>query len=223
MRRWLAENALSLFFFAILVTSLIGQMFAGQRVYNEDAAAHGDPAISFGDYVLSSHFGQAMLENWQSEYLQFSLLILATIWLIQKGSTESSEESGRESPQKQKLGGYADEGAAAWAKLPGGFRRWLFSWSLLLVMFAIWIASWVGQSLTGWNEENNERMQHDESPIGWGDYIVSAQFWEDTLQNWQSEFLAAGSMAALSIYLRARGSAESKPVGESHQSTGVGG
>jgi hypothetical protein len=223
VRRWLFDNSLSLFFFTILVASIIGQMFTGQRVYNDDATSHGEPTVGFVDYVFSSHFGQALLENWQSEYLQFSLLIVTTIWLIQKGSTESSEESGRESLQKQKLGGYADEGAAGWAKLAGGVRRWVFSWSLLLVMTAIWIASWVGQSLTGWREENNERLQHDESPLRWGEYVVSAQFWEDTLQNWQSEFLAVGSMAVFSIYLRARGSAESKPVGESHESTGAGG
>jgi hypothetical protein len=90
-------------------------------------------------------------------------------------------------------------------------------------MGAIWIASWFGQSVTGWTQENEERRAHGEQAIGWLQYVGSAQFWEDTFQNWQSEFLAVGSMAVFSIYLRARGSSESKPVGEAHTSTGVGG
>jgi hypothetical protein len=90
-------------------------------------------------------------------------------------------------------------------------------------MAAIWIASWFGQSVTGWTQENSERAAHGEQGISWGEYLGSAQFWEDTLQNWQSEFLAVGSMAVFSIYLRARGSAESKPVGEPHDTTAASG
>ena len=223
MRRWLTENSLSLFFFVLLAGAVIGQAVAGHSVYNDEATSHDQPTVSFGRYVLSSHFGQALLENWQSEYLQFALLILATIWFFQRGSNESPTEPGRESDQKQKLGGYADEGAAKWAKLPGGFRRWLYSWSLLLVMTAIWIASWFGQFVTGLTQENNDRQAHEEAQLSRSEYLTSAQFWEDTLQNWQSEFLAVGSMAVFTIWLRARGSAESKPVGDSHYKTSEGG
>jgi hypothetical protein len=181
--RWLRDNSLSLFFFALLIGSLVGQAISGNEVYNDDAVAHDEPQIGFWRYVVSSHFGQAVLENWQSEYLQFTLFILATIWLYQKGSPESSEEPGRESDQRQKLGGYAPANAPRLAKRAGGLLRWLYSWSLLLVMAAIWIASWVGQSVTGWTEENNERAGHDEPTISWAQYLGSAQFWEDTLQN----------------------------------------
>jgi hypothetical protein len=134
--RWLRDNSSSVFFFAILVGSLVGQAISGNEVYNDEALAHNEPQIGFWRYVAGSHFGQALLENWQSEYLQFTLFILATVWLFQKGSPESPEEPGRESEQKQKLGGYAPENGPRLAKRKGGFLRWLYSWSLLLVMGA---------------------------------------------------------------------------------------
>jgi hypothetical protein len=221
--RWLRDNSLAVFFFAILLCSLVGQAISGNEVFNDEAAAHDEPQIGFWRYLASSHFGQALLENWQSEYLQVTLFILATVWLFQKGSPESPEEPGRESEQKQKLGGYAPANAPRLAKRKGGFLRWLYSWSLLLVMGAIWIASWFGQSVTGWTQENDERSAHGEPTISWAEYLGSAQFWEDTFQNWQSEFLAVGSMAVFSIYLRARGSSESKPVGEAHDTTAASG
>ena len=101
------------------------------------------------------------------------------------------------------------------------FRTWLFSNSLLLVMGAIWLASWLGQSVTGRVAYNAERFDHQQAAVSWWQYLGSPDFWNRTLQNWQSEFLAVGSMAVLSIYLRQRGSPESKPVGAPHTATGV--
>jgi len=222
MRR-LRENSLSIVFFAIFAASLFGQSLAGHRVYNEDAVLHGSETISYARYLVSSHFGQGVLENWQSEYLQFSLFILATIWLYQRGSNESKQakDMGLESEQRQKLGRHAGRGSPAWARHAGGFRRWLYSNSLLLVMTVIFFGSWFAQSVTGWSEYNQEQRDHDEPAVGWSSYATSADFWEDTLQNWQSEFLAVGSMAAFTIYLRQRGSPESKPVGARHDETGA--
>jgi hypothetical protein len=213
--RFFRDNSLSLFF--------LGQSLAGHSVYNEDALMHGSEPISYGRYLVSSHFGQAMLENWQSEYLQFALFILATIWLVQRGSNESKQlaDAGRESEYAQKLGRYAGPGAPRWARYPGGFRRWLFSNSLLLVMSTIFFGSWFAQSVTGWTEHNETLAEHDEPGVSWSAYVTGAEFWENSLQNWQSEFLAVGSMAALTIYLRQRGSPESKPVGARHDETGA--
>jgi hypothetical protein len=223
MRRALRDNSLSLVFLVLFLAALAGQSIAGHRLYNEDALAHGSETISYARYLVSSHFGQSVLENWQSEYLQFSLFILATIWLYQRGSNESKQakDLGLESDEKQKLGGHAGPGAPRWARLPGGFRRWLFSNSLLLVMTVIFLGSWFGQSVTGWSEYNNEQRDHGEQAVSWAGYVTSADFWEDTLQNWQSEFLAVGSMAVFTIYLRQRGSPESKPVGSRHDETGA--
>jgi hypothetical protein len=192
---------------------------------NEDALMHGSETVSYGRYLLSSHFGQAVLENWQSEYLQFALFILATIWLVQRGSNESKplNDIGRESEQKQKLGRHAGPNAPAWSRHTGGLRRWLYSNSLLLVMTVIFFGSWFAQSVTGWSYYNEEQDEHSEQAVSWTEYVLSADFWEDTLQNWQSEFLAVGSMAVLTIYLRQRGSPESKPVGSGHHETRCGG
>ena len=162
------------------------------------------------------------MENWQSEYLQFSLYIFGTIWLLQRGSPESKElgKAGRESEQAQLLGGHARRDSPAWAKV-AGFRRFVFSNSLLIVMTAIWLGSWLAQSIAGRAEYNSEQLSHQEEPLSWASYLGSADFWERTLQNWQSEFLAVGSMAILSVYLRQRGSPESKPVGAPHEATGM--
>jgi hypothetical protein len=223
MRRVLRDNSLSLAFLVLFLAALAGQSVAGHRLYNEDAAMHGSETISYARYLVSSHFGQAVLENWQSEYLQFSLFILATIWLYQRGSNESKQAAdlGLESDERQKLGSHAGPGAPRWARYPGGLRRLLYSNSLLLVMAAIFFGSWFAQSVTGWSEYNQEQREHHAAPVSWAGYVTGAEFWEDTLQNWQSEFLAVGSMAVFTIYLRQRGSPESKPVGARHDETGA--
>jgi hypothetical protein len=222
MPRAVRENGLSLAFFAFFVLALGGQSVAGWQDFNEEASAHDEESISYGRYLVSSSFGQAVLENWQSEYLQFTLYIFLTVWLIQRGSPESKQpgEEGRESDEDQRVGRHATASSPAWARARG-VRLWLLANSLLLVMAAIWLASWFVQSVTGWTDYNDDQRAHDEPTVGWAGYLGSARFWESTLQNWQSEFLAVGSMVVLSIYLRQRGSPESKPVGAPHSATGV--
>jgi hypothetical protein len=172
--------------------------------------------------VRSSEFGVDVLENWQSEYLQFSLFIFGTVWLLQRGSPESKElhKAGRESDEAQRVGPHARADSPRWANARD-FRRTLYENSLLIVMAAIWVASWFGQSITGVSEYNTDRLDHHQLPVSWFEYLGRPDFWEKTLQNWQSEFLAVGSMAILAVYLRQRGSPESKPVGAAHEATGV--
>jgi hypothetical protein len=222
MRRFARENSLSLFFLAIFLLALAGQGYAGWLDYNEEARTHGEPLISVWNYVTSSNFGNAVMENWQSEFLQFTLFILATVWLLQRGSPESKEldKPGLESDKEQKIGRHAQQDSPLWARV-GGARTWVYSNSLLLLMAGLWIGSWLAQSLTGWTDFNADQRDHGEGPVSWLGYIGSPHFWEATLQNWQSEFLAVGSMAVFAIYLRQRGSPESKPVGApSHDATG---
>jgi hypothetical protein len=220
MRAFLRDNGLAVFFFAILLASLAGQLIAGQRAFNEDAALHGSESISVSRYFLSSEFGRAVLENWQSEYLQFSLFVLATIWFVQRGSPESKDEAGTESDKDEQVGRFAPQRAPAWAKV-GGWRQVLYSYSLLILCSAIFVASWAGQSVTGWTEYNDEQVEHGAQTVSWTGYLHHPQFWEETFQNWQSEFLAVGSLVIFAVFLRARGSTESKPVGTPHDSTGV--
>jgi len=222
VRAFLKHNGLSIVFLVLFLGALVGQAFAGHADFNEDQLRHNDPTMSMGRYVVSSEFGVAVLENWQSEYLQFTLFILLTVWLLQRGSPESKElhKAGRESDKDQLVGEHANEDSPRWAKLEG-LPRVLYENSLLIVMAAIWVASWFAQSVTGVSEYNATRLDHHQAPVSWIDYLGRPDFWEKTLQNWQSEFLAVGSMAILAVYLRQRGSPESKPVGASHEATGV--
>jgi hypothetical protein len=221
-KKFVKENSLSLFFLVIFLAALVGQAIAGHSLYNEEALAHEEETISFWRYLSSSDFGNAVMENWQSEYLQFALFALATVWLLQKGSPESKEldKAGTESDKEQKIGRWADEDSPRWAKL-GGVRTAIYSNSLIIAMGLVFLGSWFAQSVTGWTEFNQEQHDHGEPRLSWLGYVGSSQFWEATFQNWQSEFLAVGSFAVLVVYLRQRGSPESKPVGASvHDATG---
>jgi membrane protein implicated in regulation of membrane protease activity len=222
MQRLWRENSLSLVFLLFFALAVAGQAFAGWHEFNDEALAHQEETISLGRYLTTSSFGNALLENWQSEYLQFTLYILLTVWFIQRGSPESKEpgEEGGESDEEQLVGEHARPDSPRWARA-GGWRLAVYSNSLIIVMASIWVLSWFGQSVTGWSEYNSDQLTHDEPTVSWLGYLGTAHFWESTLQNWQSEFLAVGSMAVLSIYLRQRGSPESKPVGQPHDSTGV--
>lgn len=216
------QNALSLSFGALFLLALIGQAFAGFAVTNQERTAHGTPVATFGEFITSSDFVVDVAENWQSEYLQFFLFILATIWLVQKGSPESKRpgDEGIGTDKEQLVGAGAAPDSPRWARA-GGWRRVVYSNSLLIVMGVVFILSWLAQCVAGTVVFNQEQVDHGLAPIDWWEYARSADFWNRTLQNWQSEFLAVGSMVVLSVYLRQRGSAESKPVGAPHDKTSI--
>jgi len=214
IKRFIRENSLSLFFLTIFLAALIGQAIAGHAAYNNEQLAHHDAAVGFWDYVTSSSFGQAVMENWQSEYLQFALFAVATVWLLQRGSPESKEldAAGTESDEEQMIGRHAREDSPALARY-GDWRTTLYSNSVIIAMALIFLGAWFAQSVTGMTAYNSDQADHGEPRLSWLSYVGSADFWEATLQNWQSEFLAVGSFAVLVVYLRQRGSPESKPVG----------
>lgn len=216
------EHALSLVFAAAFALTLVGQSIAGLFSYNEVQAAHGATTSNWIEYVTSSDFVVDVAENWQSEFFQFFLFILATVWFVQRGSPESKKvgDEGPGSDKDQLIGEYAQPDSPAWAKVRG-WRLWVYSNSLLITMGAIFILSWLAQAIAGTTVYNSEQALHGESAITLGQYMLSADFWNRTLQNWQSELLAVGCMVAFSIYLRQRGSAESKPVGVPHDQTSI--
>jgi hypothetical protein len=219
-RGFLRDNALSLAFLLLLVGSLLGQAISGVEGYNEEARTAGLQEISLWRYVTSSRFAVDTAENWQSEYLQFTVFIFLTIWLVQRGSSESKKpgDEGRETDKKQLVRRYAREDSPAWARA-GGWRTAVYSHSLLITMTAIFVLAWVAQAVAGRVAHNEERMRDFLEPLTLGQYIGSPDFWGRTFQNWQSEMLAIASMAVFSIYLRERGSPESKPVGLPHDET----
>jgi hypothetical protein len=222
VRRFLRDNSLSIVFLSLCVMALVAQAITGHAAFNAEQDQAQAPHISLWRYVFSSSFGVAVMENWQSEYLQFTLFIVLTVWLLQRGSPESKEldKAGGESDKDQRVGEYATPESPSWARV-GGIRQAVYENSLLIVMGGIWIGTWLAQSITGVVEFNAQRLASHQPPISWTDYVGNANFWERTLQNWQSEFLAVGSMAILAVYLRQRGSPESKPVGAPHGATGA--
>jgi hypothetical protein len=167
VKRALRNNGLSLFFLAIFLAALVGQAIAGSAEFNNEAIAHGSETKSLLSYVVSADFGQAVMENWQSEYLQFTLFIIATVWFVQKGSPESKKvgEVGTESDAEQKVVGRRH-----------GLKLFLYSNSLVIVMATIWIGSWLAQSLTGWRVYNEEALDHSEATLGWVQYVGTADF-----------------------------------------------
>ncbi|MBA2360941.1 MAG: hypothetical protein H0V79_08430 [Actinobacteria bacterium] len=219
-RRFLSENSLSVFFFVLFALTVVGQSFAGWLKFNDEQTVHGEPTVSFARFIGSSGFGADLLENWQSEWLQFWVFALATVWLIQKGSNESKtpEDAGLEDDEKQQVGQFAVEDSPRWARVKD-WRLHLYSNSFVIVMGVVFLATWIAQSFAAWTVYNDEQRTHEQPSVSWSQYFASSDFWERSLQNWQSEFLAVGTMVVFTIYLRQRGSPESKPVGAPHHET----
>ena len=218
---FLRDNSLGLVFGGLFAGTLVGQALSGAADFNAQQIANGLERVSLLDYVTSSSFGVDVMENWQSEYLQFFLYIFATVWLIQRGSAESKKpgEEGLESDKEQRIGRHADEDSPEWART-GGWRTVLFSRSLGLLMGGLFLLTWAASSVAGWAAYNSQQLSEREDPVSWLGYLGEADFWNRSFQNWQSEMLAVGSMAVFSVYLRQRGSPESKPVGVAHAVTG---
>ncbi|MFD9406509.1 DUF6766 family protein [Streptomyces sp. NPDC059989] len=220
--RFLRDNGLTLAFGIGFLLCLLGQAIAGHAELNSILEAQSLHPLSFPDYLFTSDFMVDVTENWQSEFLQFSLYIIGTVWLVQRGSPESKplDKAGTETDEEQRVGAHARADSPRWAAT-GGWRRGLYSRSLGLVMSLIFLLSWLAQSVTGAVAFNEEQLRQLQEPVGWTTYVTSAEFWNRTLQNWQSELLAVTAMVILSVYLRQRGSPESKPVGAAHAATGV--
>ena len=220
--RFLHDNSLTLVFGAAFLLTLVGQAASGLADVNNQLVAADLQPDSVAEYLTGSDFAVDVTENWQSEYLQFFLYIFGTVWLLQRGSPESKplDQVGPESDRAQKVGPHAtaDSPASAHSR---GLRGMLYARSLGIVMALFFLGSWLSQSITGTSAFNAGRLRDLQAPLAWSDYVFSADFWNRTLQNWQSELLAVASMAILSVYLRQRGSPESKPVGAAHTATGV--
>jgi hypothetical protein len=218
---FLRNNALSLAFGALFLITLVGQAISGVADFNAQQIADGLPQVGFLDYVTSSSFAVDVMENWQSEYLQFLLYILATVWLVQKGSSESKDpgDEGTQSDREQQIGRHANVDSPAWARI-GGWRTAVFSRSLGLLMGGLFLLTWAASAVAGWAAFNSEQLGQRQDPVSFAGYFGEADFWNRSFQNWQSEMLAVGSMAIFAVYLRQRGSPESKPVGVAHADTG---
>jgi hypothetical protein len=219
--RFIKDNSLSLGFGVLFLVTLVGQALSGVADFNAGRVSEGLEQIPLLRYVSSSSFAVDVMENWQSEYLQFFLYVFATVWLVQRGSAESKEpdKTGTETDEEQKVGQHAREDSPPWVRA-GDWRTTVFSRSLGLLMGTLFLLTWVASAVAGWSAFNNEQLSSHSDPVSWAAYLGQADFWNRSFQNWQSEMLAVGSMAIFTVYLRQRGSPESKPVGVPHEATG---
>ena len=214
------NNSLTLVCFALFAIFVVGQFFAGLRDYNADQKVHHQPELSIGEYATSGAFWEALSENWESEYLQMASYVILTVFLIQKGSSESKDPA-KQHPVDQDPA-QADKRGAPWPVRRGGLWLRLYQNSLFLVFLALFLASFVTHAFSGARAFSAEQQEHGEPRVSAIEYVQRSRFWFESFQNWQSEFLAVGSIVLFSVWLRQRGSPESKPVHAPHSATETG-
>ncbi|MBZ4042105.1 DUF6766 family protein [Flavobacterium hibisci] len=217
MKTFLRNNGLGICFLALFIVALLGQIIFGFKEHNKELIEEGSTAIEFSAYLVSGHFIQSTFENWESEFLQMALFVVFTIFLMQKGSSESKdfdkeEEVDREPSPIRKN--------APWPVKKGGLVLSLYKHSLTIVLFLLFIASFIAH-FYGSLKDENEQLSLKGLPVeSASDYIGDSRFWFESFQNWQSEFLSVFAIVILSVYLRQIGSSQSKPVDAPHMETG---
>ncbi|MDP9469918.1 MAG: hypothetical protein M3Q71_04510 [Chloroflexota bacterium] len=221
MRRWLRDHSLTLTMFGLFVVFLIGQSVTGLHEYSQDQTEHGEETVGYAAYLRTGHFVEATFENWESEYLQMALYVLLTTFLFQRGSSESKDPDGDE-PVDENPRGAAARPDASWAVRRGGAALAIYQHSLTLVLLLLFLLSFILHAAGGAREYSQEQVAHGQQAVSTAAYLRTTRFWFESFENWQSEFLAVASLAWLSVYLRQRGSPESKPVAASHRQTGTG-
>jgi len=221
MLRFLRDQGLAITMFGIFAATLIGLAFAGWGAYNEDLVDHGEPSVELGEYLSSPNFGEAVFENWESEFLQMGAYVFLTVFLFSRASAESKDPDG-DNPSDEDPRGADKRKDVPWPVRRGGFALVVYEYSLTLVLLAFFLASFALHAVTGAGDYSQEQIAHGGEAVSALAYMGTSQFWYESLQNWQSEFLAMGTLIVLSIVLRQRGSPESKPVAASHAHTGSG-
>jgi hypothetical protein len=221
MRRIFRDNGLSIvLFLGFFLTLLIGQTLTGHQEYNSDQQEHGQPPVTYLEYLGTGHFLEATAENWESEFFQMGFYVVLTVFLYQKGSSESKEPGKKEAvdrdPRQSK-----NKKDAPWPVRQGGFILKLYENSLSIALFLFFLISFYFHAVGGAVEYNQEQLEHGRiEQFTTFQYMGTSRFWFESLQNWQSEFLAIFAMVVLTIFLRQKGSPESKPVDAPHSQTG---
>jgi hypothetical protein len=219
VRRLLKDNGLTIVLFGLFALFLAGQSVTGWRTYNSDQVEHGEPTSSYPAYLTTGHFVEATFENWESEFLQMAAYILLTIWLVQRGSSESKPPGGDPELDADPRDQAGKQGVPGPVR-SGGWRLKLYENSLALAFAVLFLMSIALHALGGAREYSAEQVAHGQPPVGVGRFVTTSAFWFQSFQNWQSEFLAVGLLVVFTIFLRQRGSPESKPVATPHSETG---
>ena len=218
MRRILHEHGLTITLLVMFFFSIIGQAIAGAHAYDDDQRDHGQPEVGVLGYLTTGQFVESVFENWESEFLQMGVYVLLTAYLYQKGSAESKApdepEEVDEDPRAAR--GRPD---APWPVRRGGPILTAYEHSLSTVLLLLFVLSFVLHAAGGARAYSHEQLLHGGEAVSLLGYLATSQFWFESFQNWQSEFLSIAVVVALSIFLRERGSPESKPVAAPHSET----
>ncbi|UTN03309.1 hypothetical protein L0669_18485 [Flavobacterium bizetiae] len=217
MKKFFYHNSLSIVFLLLFIGAFIGQIFFGIEEYNKELIENGGHAVTMSNYLTTGHFIEATFENWESEFLQMGLLVWLTIFLKQKGSSESKGFDGDEKVDREPL---ANRKGAPWPVKKGGVWLWLYQNSLTISLFLLFFASLILHFYGSLKDENEMNILKGNPQLSLVDYLGDSRFWFESFQNWQSEFLSVFAIIVLSIFLRQKGSSQSKPVDAPHSETG---
>jgi hypothetical protein len=220
MRQIFRDNGLSITLFLLFAFSLFGQSWAGYRQHNQVLREHHAPSEGYWEYVRSAAFVESVFENWESEFLQMALYVWLTSFLYQRGSAESKDPDKKEEGVDEDPCLHRDDPDAPIAVRAGGLRLRLYEQSLFITLLLLFVVSFILHLVGSVREACNDNMMHGQPCSSTLTHLLSAQFWFESMQNWQSEFLSVGAVIVLSIFLRQRGSPESKPVHSPHRETG---
>ncbi|SDL16413.1 hypothetical protein SAMN05216282_1387 [Cryobacterium psychrotolerans] len=218
MTGWLRERGLVLVNVALFVLFLAAMSVTGWQVANQEFADHGLAPESFAAFLGSGQFVEAVFENWESEFLQMGSYVVFTIFLFQKGSSESKPLDGP-APQDEDPRRHRDDPRAPWPVRRGGITLVVYENSLLILFGILFLGSFVAHAIGGAAAYNEEQLQHGGEIVNVVQYVGTSQFWFESFQNWQSEFMVVALLAGAAVYLRQRGSVESKPVHSPHDET----
>ena len=221
MSRFLRDNGLSVVMITLFALTLAGQVLTGHREYNDDQTEHARPEVGLGEYLTTGHFVEATFENWESEFLQMAAYVMLTVFLYQRGSSESKDPDKEEEVDRDPRQSRDKEGAPGPVR-SGGLRLKLYENSLFLTFALLFLLSFALHAVGGHEEYNSGQREHGRPEVTLAAYVVSSRFWFESFQNWQSEFLSVAAIVLLSVWLRQKGSPESKPVDAPHSQTGGG-
>ena len=218
-RRFLFENGLVLAALLLFLFSFTGQILTGHAVYNDEQEEHASPTITLVEYLRTGDFVEATAENWESEFLQMAVYVILTVFLFQRGSSESKtiEEPDPVDQRPEEARGDPD---APGPVRRGGAALWFYKHSLSLALFTLFVLSFLAHAVGGSEKFNQEQQQHGQAQVSVLGYLATSQFWFESFQNWQSEFMSVGVLVLFSVWLREQGSPQSKPVAAAHSDTG---
>jgi hypothetical protein len=216
MRKIWRHFGLSIVLAVLFLGCLIGQIFTGWHDHNNEQQEHGQPTVTLGKYLTTGHFWEATAENWESEFLQMGMYVILSAFLFQKGSSESKDPDNLPDPVDEDPALSRDNPKAPWPVRKGGWVMHLYAYSLSLAFLLLFAISFIVHAIGGMKEYNQNQQEHGEAALTLGAYMKTSRFWFESMQNWQSEFLAILAMVVLSIFLRQRCSPESKPVAAPH-------